>query len=177
VSDSVSRNPQEGDFDRGGVSMVSGAVWKIGHSGDQKTLDCFDNSCSCRCACVAALPTAHCPIKVRNQHHFAYPDGMPYLPLPRRAMPGCTRAIHFSARRPRLYAQPPNKIRMCVFPSFPKVISTTTTNLSRCAGMYATQSVFQSPIPELLASDSFAGSPVRQARRRRSLTFFLYGRP
>src|ERR1700729_3009266 len=31
--------------------------------------------------CVAALPTAHGPVMVRNQHHFAYADGTPYFPF------------------------------------------------------------------------------------------------
>src|ERR1700726_4822506 len=33
-----------------------------------------------RFACVAALQTAHGPVVVRNQHHFAYADGTPYFP-------------------------------------------------------------------------------------------------
>ncbi len=68
-------------------------------------------------ACVAALPTAHGPVKVRNQHHFAYADGTPYFPFGTT----CYAWVHQSDSLQRqtletLRSAPFNKIRMCVFP-------------------------------------------------------------
>jgi hypothetical protein len=34
-----------------------------------------------RFVCTAALAEAHGPVTVRNQHHFAYADGVPYFPF------------------------------------------------------------------------------------------------
>ena len=70
-----------------------------------------------RFACVAALPTAHGPVRVRNQHHFAYADGTPYFPFGTT----CYAWVHQSEELQRqtletLRTAPFNKIRMCVFP-------------------------------------------------------------
>ena len=68
-------------------------------------------------ACVAALPTVHGPVMVRNQHHFAYADGTPYFPFGTT----CYAWVHQSEELQRetletLRTAPFNKIRMCVFP-------------------------------------------------------------
>jgi hypothetical protein len=68
-------------------------------------------------ACVGALPAAHGPVTVRNQHHFAYADGTPYFPFGTT----CYAWVHQSEELQRqtletLRTAPFNKIRMCVFP-------------------------------------------------------------
>jgi Domain of unknown function (DUF5060)/Protein of unknown function (DUF4038)/Domain of unknown function (DUF5605) len=68
-------------------------------------------------ACVAALPEAHGPVQVRNQHHFGYADGTPYFPFGTT----CYAWVHQSEELQRqtletLRAAPFNKMRMCVFP-------------------------------------------------------------
>jgi Domain of unknown function (DUF5060)/Protein of unknown function (DUF4038)/Domain of unknown function (DUF5605) len=68
-------------------------------------------------ACVAALPKAHGPVQVRNQHHFGYADGTPYFPFGTT----CYAWVHQSDDLQRqtletLRSAPFNKIRMCVFP-------------------------------------------------------------
>ncbi len=70
-----------------------------------------------RFVCVAASATAHGPVVVRNQHHFAYADGTPYFPFGTT----CYAWVHQSEELQRqtldtLRAAPFNKIRMCVFP-------------------------------------------------------------
>jgi hypothetical protein len=67
--------------------------------------------------CVAALPKAHGPVQVRNQHHFGYADGTPYFPFGTT----CYAWVHQSEDLQRqtletLRTAPFNKIRMCVFP-------------------------------------------------------------
>ena len=66
---------------------------------------------------MAALPTAHGPVMVRNQHHFAYADGTPHFPFGTT----CYAWVHQSEDLQRqtletLRTAPFNKIRMCVFP-------------------------------------------------------------
>jgi hypothetical protein len=68
-------------------------------------------------ACVAALPKAHGPVQVRNQHHFGYADGTPYFPFGTT----CYAWVHQTEELQRqtletLSAAPFNKMRMCVFP-------------------------------------------------------------
>lgn len=70
-----------------------------------------------RFTCVAALAGAHGPVKVRNEHHFAYADGTPYFPFGTT----CYAWVHQSEELQRqtidtLRTAPFNKIRMCVFP-------------------------------------------------------------
>ncbi len=70
-----------------------------------------------RFVCSAALPEAHGPVTVRNEHHFAYADGTPYFPFGTT----CYAWVHQSEELQRqtletLRTAPFNKMRMCVFP-------------------------------------------------------------
>src|SRR5580693_4182740 len=67
--------------------------------------------------CIAALPSVHGPVAVRNTHHFAYADGTPFFPFGTT----CYAWVHQSDDLQQqtlqtLRAGPFNKIRMCVFP-------------------------------------------------------------
>jgi len=67
--------------------------------------------------CTAALPGAHGPVGVRNQHHFAYADGTPFFPFGTT----CYAWVHQTEDLQQQTLQalrngPFNKIRMCVFP-------------------------------------------------------------
>ncbi len=67
--------------------------------------------------CIAALPSVHGPVTVRNTHHFAYADGTPFFPFGTT----CYAWVHQGNELQQqtlqtLRAGPFNKIRMCVFP-------------------------------------------------------------
>jgi hypothetical protein len=67
--------------------------------------------------CLSAAPGTHGPVSVRNTHHFAYADGVPYFPFGTTcyawAHQGATLEEQTLAT---LAASPFNKIRMCIFP-------------------------------------------------------------
>ncbi|MDP9050094.1 MAG: DUF5060 domain-containing protein [Acidobacteriota bacterium] len=68
-------------------------------------------------SCVTELTGIHGPVRVQNQHHFAYADGTPFYPFGTT----CYAWMHQPDALQRqtlasLSAAPFNKVRMCVFP-------------------------------------------------------------
>jgi len=68
-------------------------------------------------ACVEAAPGNHGPVRVHNTYHFAYEDGIPFLPIGTT----CYAWVHQGNTLEEqtletLRRSPFNKLRMCVFP-------------------------------------------------------------
>jgi hypothetical protein len=108
----------EGFYDGNGIYRVrfmpdTAGVWRYVTSSNCEEL----NSVAGEFRCVEPSLGNHGPVYVQNTYHFAYADGMPYIPVGTT----CYAWVHQGDRLEEktletLRSSPFNKLRMCIFP-------------------------------------------------------------